>query len=98
MTGPTERAARALATRHYASQLGLAETHQYVQADVDANWRDFMGEVDAVLEALREPSASMAVQGGTKIFLRKRDATRIAGEVWREMVNVAITEGLAHAA
>lgn len=51
-----ERAARALAGRHYAYRFGQPEEHPMVAQNVAAGWQDFLGDADAALAAIADPT------------------------------------------
>ena len=71
-----ERVARVLAGAALSSN---AEGSDPSAADkVDLAWREHVNQAEAVLHTMREPDAEMAAAGDT--------------EVWRNMVEVAISE------
>lgn len=51
-----ERAARALAGRHYAYRFGQPEEHPMVAQNIAAGWSDFLGDADAALSAIAVPA------------------------------------------
>ena len=53
-----EKAARALSERHWADFFGIPGEHQMVRDNVEATWRDYLGDAWAALRAVRTPDAA----------------------------------------
>jgi hypothetical protein len=71
-----ERIARVLAgLDHSANAEGVESS---ASSSVDETWRAYLGQADAVLRSIREPSADMTAAGDPR--------------VWADMVEAAITE------
>lgn len=78
MKGPLERAARALCE--------LAGNPPGATMDGKPLWMDYLPEVRAVVEALREPSVDMTIVGGNRKHLG-------SGDMWRAMIDRMLEEG-----
>lgn len=95
---PIESGARTLAARHYANRFGQPLDSYIVQLNVEANWRDYAGEADAVIQAIREPSGTMREAGAAAgdFAYSGNDALHHnieAQSVWHAMIDAALAEG-----
>lgn len=82
MKGPLERAARALCE--------LAGNPPGATMDGNPLWMDYLPEVRAVVEALREPSGSMVVDAADYEAV---DGFATSKHVWRAMIDALLAEG-----
>ena len=75
-TSLSERIARALAGLDRSANAEGGEVS--ASASVDETWHDYLGQADAVLRTIREPSGRMSAVGNPK--------------VWAAMVDAAVAE------
>ena len=78
-TSLAERVARALAGLDHSANAEGAETS--ASASVDETWPAYLGQADAVLRVIREPSQIMSAAGDPRVCAAMVDAAIAESEV-----------------
>ncbi|KQS05172.1 hypothetical protein ASG11_04730 [Sphingomonas sp. Leaf357] len=77
-TSLVERIARALAGLDHSANAAGGETS--ASTSVDETWRAYLGQADAVLRTIREPSGAMSAAGDPRIWAAMVDAAIVESE------------------
>ena len=78
-TSLTERIARALAGIEHSANANGSEVS--ASTSVDETWRAYLGQADAVLRTIREPSKAMSTAGDPQVWAAMVDAAIVESEV-----------------